>query len=58
MLLVTMCASESAALFTCEQRASSRLPITTRDCALDDAGTFRRAVGSIEIMDGERGVRY
>jgi hypothetical protein len=25
---------------------------------LDYAGTFRRAVGSIEIMDGERGVRY
>jgi hypothetical protein len=54
MLLVTLYESEYAALFTCEQRASSGLPITLRDCALDDAGTFRRAVGSIEIMNGER----
>jgi hypothetical protein len=58
MLLVTMCESEYAALFTCEQRASSGLPITTRDCALDYAGTLRRVVGSIAILDGDRGVHY
>lgn len=33
------------------------LAVTPRDCALDYAGTFRRVVGSIEIMDGDPRVR-
>jgi hypothetical protein len=34
------------------------MAISPRNCALDYAGTFRRVVGSIEIMDGDRSVRY
>ncbi len=33
------------------------LAVAPRDCASDYAGTFRRVVGSIAIMDGDRRVR-